>query len=114
MTHYLFSYGTLQAEDVQLRLFGRLLTGFRDTLIGHKLIGVEVTDKIFLATGEQSGQQSAVRSIDKTDQIEGTVFEVSEAELFAADRYEPAQYKRSSVVLGSGREAWLYAVGNLI
>ena len=31
----LFSYGTLQQDDVQRATFGRLLTGQRDTLPGY-------------------------------------------------------------------------------
>ncbi len=32
----LFSYGTLQQEDVQLSTFGRLLQGQRDELLGFE------------------------------------------------------------------------------
>lgn len=41
--------------------------------------------------------------------MRGTVFEVTEAELAAADRYEPAGYKRVSARLASGKQAWVYA-----
>lgn len=34
MKEYLFSYGTLQRDEVQLELFGRLLTGKKDPLVG--------------------------------------------------------------------------------
>lgn len=41
--------------------------------------------------------------------VAGTVFEITEHELAAADRYEEAAgYKRISVTLGSGDQAWLY------
>ena len=36
------------------------------------------------------------------------VFEVSERELAAADRYEPAGYKRVIATLASGTKAWVY------
>ena len=32
----LFSYGTLQREDVQLTTFGRRLSGTRDELVGYE------------------------------------------------------------------------------
>ena len=42
------------------------------------------------------------------DRIEGVVFEVSEAELAATDRYEVDVYARAEVTLESGRVAWAY------
>ena len=42
--------------------------------------------------------------------VKGTVFEVTGAELAAADEYEkPAAYERTAVRLASGRQAWVYA-----
>jgi len=35
--HLLFSYGTLQLENVQLENYGRTLRGERDRLIGYKI-----------------------------------------------------------------------------
>jgi gamma-glutamylcyclotransferase (GGCT)/AIG2-like uncharacterized protein YtfP len=41
--------------------------------------------------------------------VSGTVFDVSDAELAAADRYEQAAtYVRIAAVLASGKQAWLY------
>jgi gamma-glutamylcyclotransferase (GGCT)/AIG2-like uncharacterized protein YtfP len=41
--------------------------------------------------------------------VSGTVFEITDAELAAADRYEqPADYKRISATLASGKGAWVY------
>ena len=109
MHEYLFSYGTLQKENVQLALFGRVLQGTRDTLNGYKVSEVEITDEAFLATGEQSRQRIVTPSSDPNDRIEGTVLELTPEELRAADRYEPAIYKRIKVTLTSGREAWIYS-----
>jgi hypothetical protein len=41
---YLFSYGTLQKEQVQLETFGRILQGEKDTLLGYQLDMIEITD----------------------------------------------------------------------
>ena len=38
----LFSYGTLQQEDVQLATFGRRLTGVSDALVGYREL-VQIT-----------------------------------------------------------------------
>ena len=40
--------------------------------------------------------------------VEGTVFEVSAADLAAADEYEVADYRRVAVPLRSGQQAWVY------
>ena len=108
MKEYLFSYGTLQKEKVQVELFGRILQGSGDMLRGYKAAAIEIRDESFLSKGEQKNQQTAIISKDKNDSIKGTVFEITEEELFAADKYEPDGYKRIKVVLESGKEAWIY------
>ena len=42
----LFSYGTLQQEDVQLSTFGRLLQGRRDELPGFEPSLVRIEDPL--------------------------------------------------------------------
>ncbi len=113
MPENLFSYGTLQKEKVQIELFGRILNGAKDILKGYEISAVEITDESFLAKGEAKFQKTVIPSKDGF--IEGTVFEISEAELVLADEYEPENYKRIKVALGSGKEAWIYvADGNKI
>ena len=109
MKENLFSYGTLQKEKVQMELFGRLLNGAKDILKGYKLSSIEIKDESFLAKGEEKFQLTLIPSKDDADFIEGTVFEISEVELFLSDKYEPENYKRVKIVLGSGKEAWIYA-----
>jgi len=109
-TETLFSYGTLQRNDVQLKLFGRLLDGTRDILQNYKLAPFEIKDEAFLAKGEDKNQLTLIRSNNEADLIEGTVFAVSPAELIAADKYEPDNYRRVKVPLRSGTEAWIYTV----
>ena len=41
---FLFSYGTLQQEDVQLATFGRRLAGAADALVGYRQSMVEIDD----------------------------------------------------------------------
>jgi hypothetical protein len=45
----------------------------------------------------------------RESRVSGTVFELSERELAAADQYEPAGYQRISAMLASGRQTWVYA-----
>src|SRR5215216_3637726 len=112
MTEYLFSYGTLREERVQLKLFGRPLKGTKDILKGYKLSPIEIRDESFLSKGEQKNQQIAKLSNDKNDMIEGTIFEISEEELLQADKYEPEDYKRIKLKFESGKDAWIYAATN--
>lgn len=49
-----------------------------------------------------------VRSNDPQDRVEGTVFEITSAELAAADAYEVADYGRVEAQLASGSTAWVY------
>ncbi|MDP4261172.1 MAG: gamma-glutamylcyclotransferase family protein [Bacteroidota bacterium] len=109
MKEYLFSYGTLQKEKVQIKLFGRILQGAKDTLGGYKVSPIEIKDESFLSKGEQKNQLIAIISKDKNDCIKGTVLEITGEELSLADKYEPVDYKRVKVILESGKEAWIYA-----
>ena len=108
MKEYLFSYGTLQKEKVQVELFGRKLHGSPDTLNGHKVSTIEIKDESFLAKDEDRFQKIAIISNNKNDSIKGIVFEITEEELLLADKYEPDGYKRVTVVLASGKAAWIY------
>ena len=108
MKEFLFSYGTLQKEKVQLELFGRLLHGTKDILEGYKISFIEIKDETFLSKGEDKLQQTLITSTNKADKIEGTVFEISKEELLLADKYEPDNYKRVKVSLQSGKRAWIY------
>ena len=114
MKEYLFSYGTLQKEKVQMELFGRILQGTADILRGYKASAIEITDESFLSKGEQKNQQTAIFSKDKNDMIRGTAFEITEEELLLADKYEPDGYKRIKVALESGKEAWIYVSVEMI
>jgi len=114
MKETLFSYGTIQKESVQLKLFGRLLHGDKDILRGYKLSPIEIKDRSFLSKGEQNIQLTVTASHNKNDRIEGTVVEISGEELLLADNYEPDNYKRVEVELESGKKAWIYAAVNKI
>lgn len=108
MKEFLFSYGTLQKEDVQLKLFGRKLKGTKDILKGYCIVPIQITDEKFLDKGEEKNQLIAVASNDKFDSIAGTVFEMTADEILHADQYEPDNYKRIKITLTSGKEAWIY------
>jgi gamma-glutamylcyclotransferase (GGCT)/AIG2-like uncharacterized protein YtfP len=97
----LFSYGTLQKADVQLATFGRLVFGQPDYLPGFEPSLVATVGQVTHANASFNGRSNS--------RVSGTAFEVTEAELLAADKYErTASYTRIAVALGSGAQAWVY------
>ncbi|EJM75027.1 gamma-glutamylcyclotransferase family protein [Pseudomonas sp. KB_15] len=104
----LFSYGTLQDPAVQLSTFGRELKGRADSLPGYKQNWVEIIDPAVRAASGKTHHPIVQESGDPSDEIAGTVFEITANELAAADEYEVADYRRVGVVLKSGATAWVY------
>ena len=106
----LFSYGTLQQENVQLATFGRRLRGAPDSLVGFRRTMFEITDPEVIRTSGKTHHPMASYSGDASDQVPGMVFDVTQEELEQADRYEtdPA-YRRVLTRLLSGVDAWVYA-----
>ena len=96
----LFSYGTLQQEDVQMATFGRRLTGIRDELPGF--------EQTVATVGTRQHANVTFNGNDES-RVAGTAFEVSDADVARADEFEaPFSYERISAVLASGRRAWVY------
>lgn len=104
----LFSYGTLQQREVQLATFGRELTGTADALVGYRLTPLTIRDPRVIELSRKAVHTIAVRSGNPSDRIEGTLFELSQAELESGDRYEVNAYARIEVELESGHRAWAY------
>lgn len=105
----LFSYGTLQQEDVQLSTFGRLLQGQRDELPGFEPSSVRIEDPHVVATNGKTHHANVTFNGRRDSRVSGTVFEITDAELAAADRYERlAAYARVTAMLASGKQAWVY------
>ncbi|CEK10972.1 gamma-glutamylcyclotransferase family protein [Legionella hackeliae] len=105
----LFSYGTLQLEQVQLATFSRLLKGQKDKLKGYKLTDLEITDPYVIEVSGKSVHQILSPTTDEKASVEGMVFELTLEELLKADEYEVKDYRRIKVSLASGLEAWVYA-----
>ena len=104
-----FSYGTLQEERVQLSTFGRLLNGQRDELPGFEQSLVRIEDPHVVATSGRTHNANVTFNGRSDSRVRGTVFEITDAELAAADQYEQvAAYKRIAVALASGKQAWVY------
>jgi hypothetical protein len=108
VTELLFSYGTLRQPDVQRATFGREIDGTPDAIVGYDLDYVTITDpRVIAASG--SDRHPILKPTDRADAaVEGMVFAISEADLAAADEYEVDDYRRITVPLRSGGEAWVY------
>ena len=104
----LFSYGTLQHEQVQLETFGRLLKGEKDTLVGYDLKLVEITDPEVLRKSGQKFHPIIDHTANPNHKVEGVIFEITEQELLNADSYEVADYKRIEETFLSGKKAFIY------
>jgi gamma-glutamylcyclotransferase (GGCT)/AIG2-like uncharacterized protein YtfP len=106
----LFSYGTLRQPEVQLATFGRLLAGRETAVVGFRLEWLTITDPQVIATSGSDRHPLLVPADgpDGEASVPGTVFEISAAELAAADDYEVDDYRRVLVPLDTGEQAWVY------
>lgn len=105
----LFSYGTLQQEDVQLSTFGRKLEGERDLLLGYEPSLVKIPDPALAERLGKTHHDNINLTGDDWSNVQGTVFEVTDDELARADRFEAEfAYERVNAALASGKEAWVY------
>jgi gamma-glutamylcyclotransferase (GGCT)/AIG2-like uncharacterized protein YtfP len=105
----LFSYGTLQQDNVQLSTFGRLLQGQNDELLGFEQSLVRIEDPQVLATSGKTHHANVTFNGRNDSRVSGAVFEITDAELAAADQYEQlAAYKRVAAMLATAKRAWVY------
>lgn len=100
----LFTYGTLQHDDVQETLFGRILQGTPETLIGYTLKEIQIEEEFGIV------HYPIITETNKPeDTIKGIVYEVTANDLRQADLYEGKHYKRVEVYLQSNQKAWAYS-----
>lgn len=104
----LFTYGTLQHDDVQENLFGRVLHGTPEKLVGYVLKRIQIEEEFGIVH-----YPVIVETKDGADFIDGIVYNVTEKELHQADLYEGMHYKRVEVHLHSNQKAWAYSAANL-
>lgn len=106
--YWLFSYGTLQQENVQQATFGRRLESQPDALCGFTLSMVAITDPDVIAASGSDSHPIIRETGRQSDEIAGAALAVTADELLAADTYEVSDYKRIGVTLKSGRPAFVY------
>lgn len=112
MTHAatmrLFAYGTLQQSAVQMANCGRTLAGRPDVLCGYRLEPLTISDPEIVRISGKAVHNIARHSGVPADRIPGVVFQLTEDELAATDRYEVDAYARVAVMLDSGTRAYVY------
>jgi hypothetical protein len=107
-TEKLFSYGTLQLEEVQLDTFGRKLDSQPDALPGYKLVSVTITDEDFVTKSGSADHRNLQFTGNSSDVVEGVVLNLTSSELEQADAYEPEGYVRVRAQLRSGGNACVF------
>lgn len=105
---FLFSYGTLQLERVQIATFGRRLAGTPDALRRFELVSLKIEDAAVIAISGKSVHTMARFTGCDSDLVSGMVFALTSDEIRKADGYEVPAVKRVSLLLESGVRAWAY------
>jgi gamma-glutamylcyclotransferase (GGCT)/AIG2-like uncharacterized protein YtfP len=101
----LFAYGTLQDKDIQEDLFGRILEGIPETLVGYELNEIQIEEEFGLVQ-----YPVIVETNNSNDTINGILYEVTMKELQQTDLYEGKHYRRIEVHLQSTQNAWAYSL----
>ncbi|MDF7774687.1 gamma-glutamylcyclotransferase [Sphingomonas sp. AOB5] len=103
----LFSYGTLQLDNVQQMLFGRLVPMADDTLLGFESVTITITDPAVVGASGTETHLALVPAVPDAA-IPGKTLEITAADLPAVDEYEGDNYRRVEVTLASGNTAFVY------
>jgi len=70
----LFSYGTLQQENVQLSTFNRVLKGWPDFITGYSLSLLEIKDPDVIVASGKTHHPIVAYTGNASDKVAGTVF----------------------------------------
>ncbi len=100
----LFAYGSLQNEDIQKDLFGRILEGTPETLIGYVVKQIQIEEEFGIVN-----YPIITQTENQEDTINGIVYAISTKELHQSDLYEGLHYKRVEVQLQSKQKVWAYS-----
>lgn len=105
----LFSYGTLQQENVQLANFGRLLDGEPAILQGFIVGLVQISDQDVVLKSGKTHHPILQFTGNMNDEVAGTCFYITEQELAKADAYEVEEYTRIKTRTKESTSCWIYA-----
>ncbi|MFY8350649.1 gamma-glutamylcyclotransferase family protein [Pseudoalteromonas sp. SSM20] len=108
----LFSYGTLQQENVQQANFGRKLEGEKAILTGYCLSEIKINDEQVVKQSGKAYHPILVFTGNSQDEVKGSCFLLTTDELAMADSYEVAEYTRINATTKDGKPCWIYAATN--
>ena len=108
----LFSYGTLQKQEVQIALFGRILASQKDQIVGYTLKFIEITDAVVLEMSQEKYHPILEFTGNLSHKVEGTLYEITFEEMLKADEYEVNDYLRIEIKLASGKIGFMYVENN--
>ena len=91
-----------------METFGRKLSGTKDILPGYVLTEVKIKDKKVIKASGTNIHPILRFTGNNSDEVEGTIFEITMEELLQADDYEVKEYSRAAVNFKSGNKAWAY------
>lgn len=100
----LFTYGTLQNNNIQRQLFGKEIHGTKDFLRCYKLETIKIPKNHPLAETYFIARYTG----NQNDKIDGTVYKLDNNELVITDKYEGSSYQRKTILLNSNKEAIIY------
>ena len=100
----LFAYGTLKDKEIQETIFGRVLSGTPDQLVGYAIKEIQIEEEFGVI-----GYPIITETQNSADTISGIVFKLSPRELQLADTYEGIHYRRVQVQLQSKETVWVYS-----
>lgn len=108
----LFSYGTLQQENVQQVNFGRKLAGEEAVLTGYRLSEIKISDANVVKQSGKAYHPILIFTGSVSDEVKGSCFWLTPEELAQADRYEVAEYTRINATTKDGKSCWIYAASS--
>lgn len=104
----LFLYGSWLQSNMQIEVFGRVLQGVDDTLIGYKLEHLKHTVKSTNGNDHETCFSVAIKSTVNSDRLDGKIFEITTEELYLTNKGGLEDCARVTLPLESGIRAWVY------
>lgn len=77
--------------------------------MGYVLSEVSITSLDVIKTSGKSKHPILIKTGDLSDEVDGTVFYITQDELHQADKYEVDDYARTKAHVKSGKQVWVYA-----
>lgn len=80
---------------------------------GFRVETVAIIDPDVIETSGSDQHPILRRPTNDSDDVDGSVLELTSVELRAEDEYEVDDYRRIEVTLASGRRAWVYVADEI-